>query len=115
MHLRVNDLHRKRASQFSQRGCALAAHPCAHAKRRTFNPKTGDALPTGLAVDHETVGARTDEVIQSTGSERTAAAQDIDRLQQAGLARGVRSADEGESRIELQLRGMQASEIRYPY
>jgi hypothetical protein len=66
-----------------------------------------------LTKNDESLGAMPYQVFQPPGPKRAPPTQNINGLQQAGLAGGVGAVDEREMGIEIEFRRLQAAEIRY--
>src|SRR5580704_3772656 len=66
-----------------------------------------------LADHHHPFRTGSNQRLQALSAKGAAAAEHVDRLQQAGLAGGVRAADEREIRIEVEIGAMQAAEVRH--
>src|SRR5882757_4477452 len=110
----VNDSHGELQRQLCQGGGLVTVDLGANTSPRSLDPHGHSAIGgIDFAEDYEPLDAIPNQMFQAAGTKRPPAAEDIHGLEQAGLARGVGPADERELRIELELRRLQAAEVRY--
>src|SRR5882672_1524496 len=113
MNLRINDLHWQRHRQFRQ-GCrSLAAYLRANTGSRALYAHGNSSIDgVNFAKHDKLLGVLPNQMLEAPSPKRASATQHIDGLQQTGLAGSVRSADQGELGIQLELRRLQAAEVR---
>src|ERR1700679_4145735 len=114
MNLGVDDLHRQQRCQLRQRNRLGTVKLGPHSSGRTLHTERGPPTEAiDLSEHHKPVAAATNQVLQPSCAKRAASAEDINRLEHTGLARGIRPANQSKSGIEIESRRLQAAEIRY--
>ena len=112
MHLRVDRLHRQ-----DRRELGEAADPLSRrARLETLTAVTDPDWPQTLAGleatgQQQLLLALANQGLVARRAERAATAQEENRLEQAGLAGGVGSADQVAATVEFQVGGFDAAEI----
>jgi len=109
---RVDDLHRSTAASSQETLCGR--RPFLLACRAQILDANPAALRACLAIDHKPVGTLTIRLsrrrVRNDGRGRSSRST---RARWSYRSHSGPPADEGELRVELKLRGMQASEIRH--
>ena len=112
VNFRIDDLWREMFGQLRRRLCRAAADPDLGAPPASPNPerRRGPVL-RALSNDQEGPLALLNQRLEPSRTERPAPPKKKQRLEQAGLARGVRSDKKIEMRVELEFHLAQAAKL----